>query len=479
MELSSHECPDSAVLPGTRPDFYRTCTFHNLYLWRGRAYYVHEGVNEGSASGRFHRPEVRLCGSSSLRRVPLPRTHDALRLWCPPAGTAPPDLASLGLRFEPISRPLREKPEAVLEFMATVTTAAFSDLLQRGAAGAGGGSAAPRGTIPLAYFQKGAKGGGGGGHQGDLAARCCVKRSQDAGEGPALPAAAAVATPGALHHVEHVERSRRCLSTAQCARSCPAAAKTAARPATPPARPSAWVLQACCCTGRQPQAAAPTPPACADELADERQPARALAPPLSPPPALHASVPLLHFRVSVHICPTTALPSLSFFHHLGEWMPALTFTLCEQFGAGGGGFRARRRGGGGGGGADRRSPCRGCWHATLRHCCATTPTAASHLAMPANVAPSMACRRPAAAATPRPKPTAGHCTFADRSRLQLIDVNSFSACHRRQAYPPYYHETTACVSGHPLRHINGTELRRCGRHARVVPKPRCVLSFAA
>ena len=43
LELSAHDCAEN-TLAGTKPDFYRTCTFRNLYLWRGTAYYIHEGA---------------------------------------------------------------------------------------------------------------------------------------------------------------------------------------------------------------------------------------------------------------------------------------------------------------------------------------------------------------------------------------------------------------------------------------------------
>ncbi len=40
---SSYECPESAVPAGANATFYRACTFHNLYLWQGMAYYIVEG----------------------------------------------------------------------------------------------------------------------------------------------------------------------------------------------------------------------------------------------------------------------------------------------------------------------------------------------------------------------------------------------------------------------------------------------------
>ena len=52
---------------------------------------------------------------------------------------------------------------------------------------------------------------------------------------------------------------------------------------------------------------------------------------------------------------------------------------------------------------------------------------------------------------------AGHCTFADRSRLQLIDVRHEN-CNRFENYPPYIVETLACLSDRPLLNINGSTL---------------------
>ncbi|PSC69724.1 CAZy families GT61 [Micractinium conductrix] len=94
-------------------------------------------------------------------------------------------------------------------------------------------------------------------------------------------------------------------------------------------------------------------------------------------------------------CETGTGPAYSnYYHHIAEWLPTLSYTLCESF---------------------------------------------------------------------------GHCSYANRTSLHLFDINRWDggrACHERQRYPPFYTETTACLSAHPLRHINGTALRPTLVHVR-------------
>ncbi|KAL4451172.1 hypothetical protein ABPG77_009244 [Micractinium sp. CCAP 211/92] len=103
LQPSSHACPPP-VVPGVTAASPRTCTFRNLYLWRGRAYYVTEGP--------------------------------------------PPDLAKLGLDFELgrlVSAPL-VGPDS---FVAAATPARFAELLRAG--GSGAADTEPR-RFPLVYF---------------------------------------------------------------------------------------------------------------------------------------------------------------------------------------------------------------------------------------------------------------------------------------------------------------------------------------
>lgn len=72
---------------------------------------------------------------------------------------------------------------------------------------------------------------------------------------------------------------------------------------------------------------------------------------------------------------------------------------------------------------------------------------------------------------------AGHCSYADRSRLQLIDVQQRPrSCNSRELYPAFFREAAGCLSAKPLLHINGSSLR--GQLARVEEAwmglgPRC------
>ncbi|EFN59144.1 hypothetical protein CHLNCDRAFT_137972 [Chlorella variabilis] len=71
----------------------------------------------------------------------------------------------------------------------------------------------------------------------------------------------------------------------------------------------------------------------------------------------------------------------------------------------------------------------------------------------------------------------GHCSYADRSRLQLIDVQQRPrSCNSRELYPAFFREAAGCLSAKPLLHINGSSLR--GQLARVEEAwmglgPRC------
>ncbi|KAL4422895.1 hypothetical protein ABPG75_009092 [Micractinium tetrahymenae] len=101
LQPSSHTCPPP-VVPGATAASPRTCTFRNLYLWRGRAHYVAEGE--------------------------------------------PPDLSKLGLDFE-LGRPVTAPRVGPDSFLETVTSARFAELLHSGGAGA-----ARPDRFPLVYF---------------------------------------------------------------------------------------------------------------------------------------------------------------------------------------------------------------------------------------------------------------------------------------------------------------------------------------
>ncbi|KAL4422897.1 hypothetical protein ABPG75_009094 [Micractinium tetrahymenae] len=109
---SSHVCPPP-VVPGVTAASPRTCTFRNLYLWRGRAHYVAEG--------------------------PLP------------------DLSKLGLDFE-LWRPSAGSRVGPATFVTVVSPARFSALLaSAGGSVPGAGSTAGLGRIPIAYFWRARK----------------------------------------------------------------------------------------------------------------------------------------------------------------------------------------------------------------------------------------------------------------------------------------------------------------------------------
>ncbi|PSC75048.1 coiled-coil domain-containing 97 isoform A [Micractinium conductrix] len=50
----------------------------------------------------------------------------------------------------------------------------------------------------------------------------------------------------------------------------------------------------------------------------------------------------------------------------------------------------------------------------------------------------------------------GFCSYAGRSRLQIVDLQWRGNCNQREAYPTWFEEVASCVSAHPLRHINGS-----------------------
>ena len=110
--------------------------------------------------------------------------------------------------------------------------------------------------------------------------------------------------------------------------------------------------------------------------------------------------------------PPSAPPPRSYYHFFSEWMPALSYTLCEQFGEG---RRWGRRGGGAAQAGRYARPEKGLL--LRRHTCSG----------PAPRAPGLAAGRacPAAILCPLPRGPhgAGHCSFADRDKLTLIDVN--------------------------------------------------------
>ena len=175
--LSSHACPDSAVPRGADATAYRTCTFSNLYLRGGRAYYLTDGVLGAgvlwcdgcsgvlgalgcwvlwcalvclASGGPGGRQQDRLGVSAQLLRCPACRSRR-------PAGTAGPDLTQLGLRFE--LWPVSEVASGPLEFMTVISLTEFSRLLAaQGAGGTGTASPPALAAIPTAYFWKGGLG---------------------------------------------------------------------------------------------------------------------------------------------------------------------------------------------------------------------------------------------------------------------------------------------------------------------------------
>ncbi|KAL4447806.1 hypothetical protein ABPG75_005025 [Micractinium tetrahymenae] len=109
---SAYACPET-VLPGAKKTQYRTCTFSNLYLWQGKAYYIVE--------------------DSQSDYVPINK---------------------LGLRFELWAD--LEQPRTIFEFMQPIRAGAFRHLLAATApAGRAPGSAAAE--LPLVYFFKARK----------------------------------------------------------------------------------------------------------------------------------------------------------------------------------------------------------------------------------------------------------------------------------------------------------------------------------
>jgi hypothetical protein len=107
------------------------------------------------------------------------------------------------------------------------------------------------------------------------------------------------------------------------------------------------------------------------------------------------------------------LPCLhSYYHFLAEWLPALSMTLCEQFGEPG-----------------RPIKCQ-CGRITLQLTDSCLP---------------IVC--------------AGHCDYEARESLHIIDVQAKPrTCNHREMYPAFMREAVACVSAHPLRHISGASL---------------------
>ncbi len=77
MELlpSSYDCPH-AVLPGALQTRFRTCTFQNLYLWRGKAYFIVPGE-----APRLLRHTS--CTDSACRHVMATRVRQQALNSCP------------------------------------------------------------------------------------------------------------------------------------------------------------------------------------------------------------------------------------------------------------------------------------------------------------------------------------------------------------------------------------------------------------
>ncbi|KAL4443997.1 hypothetical protein ABPG75_011734 [Micractinium tetrahymenae] len=55
----------------------------------------------------------------------------------------------------------------------------------------------------------------------------------------------------------------------------------------------------------------------------------------------------------------------------------------------------------------------------------------------------------------------GHCSYEDRERLRLVDVQH-KYCNRHENYPPFYTDLLSCLSSAPLRHLSGSALRGAG-----------------
>ena len=72
---SSHFCSNATT--ASHPLLYRTCTFHNLYLFQGRAWYITDGANGACAF------TTTCCSSSLVARSMFTGSH--LPLMCLPA----------------------------------------------------------------------------------------------------------------------------------------------------------------------------------------------------------------------------------------------------------------------------------------------------------------------------------------------------------------------------------------------------------
>ncbi|KAL4444320.1 hypothetical protein ABPG75_012057 [Micractinium tetrahymenae] len=136
------------------------------------------------------------------------------------------------------------------------------------------------------------------------------------------------------------------------------------------------------------------------------------------PAAVHAEMPLVVFWKPRKIWPLTLADSCSrgsgpgranFYHFFAEWMPALSYTLCEQFDVPTV--------------APERRACSLNW-----------------LSLPL-------------------LPGLRHRSYSNRGQLQIVDVQRRYGCHQRERYRLYYHEAVSCLSDKPLHHINGTALR--------------------